>query len=335
VRPSAGKAKYLPSAGLARYFAGRLLVAISTLLVVSVLVFGAIHLVPGSYSQVVLGPYSTAQERAKVTRQFGLNRPIPLQYFYWVRGLFHGDLGFSTGTQSPVSTLLQRRIPVTLELGALALLFATVVGVPLALAAGLASSRAGRGASRLGGAAAISTPDFVIGSVLVYLFSRYHLGLRVGEYVPLVDDPVSNLEAMLLPALTLSVFGIAVIVRTGRDAVGQVLSEPYVAAARARGETTLHLVRHHVLRNASIPVLTVMAIYTGYLMGGAVIVENLFSLPGLGQAAVIAINGRDYAVIESVVLVAAAAFITINMLADVAYGLIDPRVRVGVAHSSA
>jgi peptide/nickel transport system permease protein len=214
-------------------------------------------------------------------------------------------------------------------LGVLALLFALVIGIPLALAAGLASSKLGRGSSRLGGATAISTPDFVIGSVLVYLFSRYHLGLNVGQYVPLVDDPVSNLRAMLLPALTLSVFGIAVIVRTGRDSIAQVLSEPYVAAARARGENTIHLIRHHVLRNASVPVLTVVAIYTGYLMGGAVIVENLFSLPGLGQAALVGINGRDYQLVEGVVLVAAAAFITINMLADVAYGVIDPRIRVG------
>jgi peptide/nickel transport system permease protein len=334
VTPSIRKGRYLPGFALARYLAGRLSVGMVTLFIVTVLVFGAIHFVPGSYSQVVLGPYSTPQERAKVTKDYGLDRPLPVQYIYWARGLVHGDFGYSTGTQTPVSELLVRRIPVTMELAALALLFATVVGVPLALAAGMASTRLGRGSSRLGGAVAISTPDFVIGSVLVYVFSRYHLGLPVGAYVPLADDPSANLRGMLLPALTLSVFGVAVIVRTGRDAVARVLSEPYVVAARARGESTLHLIRHHVLRNSSMSVLTVMAVYVGYLMGGAVIVESLFSLPGLGQAALTSINGRDYSVIESVVLVSAAAFITVNMLADVAYGLIDPRIRVGVRGSS-
>jgi peptide/nickel transport system permease protein len=150
--------------------------------------------------------------------------------------------------------------------------------------------------------------------------------LPVGGYIPFADDPVENLRVMFLPALTLTAFGIAVVVRTGRDAVASVMSAPHVTAAFARGESVRHIVRHHVVRNAAIPVLTVLATYTGYLMGGVVIVENLFSLPGLGQAALNAVSDRDYAVVQGVVLAGAAAFIAINMLADFAYGVIDPRV---------
>jgi peptide/nickel transport system permease protein len=299
-----------------------------TLLVLSVLVFSAMHVVPGSYAQIVLGPYATKDRIAYVNHQYGLDRPLPVQYGLWLRGIATGDFGISMGTQAPVSDLLERRAPVTFELALLALLIAVTVGLPLALLAGMSRRRLSRGASRLGGAVAMSTPDFVIGSLFVYLFSRYALGLPVGRYVPFTSDPVENLRDMLLPAITLSVFGVALVVRIGRDAVAGVLSEPHITAALARGESMSHIVRHHVLRNATIPVLTVLAVYTGYLMGGAVIVENLFSLPGLGQAALAAINGRDYAVIESIVLVAATAFIVINMTADFTYGLIDPRVRV-------
>ncbi len=312
-----------------RYFGGRLFVGLVTLLVVSVLVFGAVHLVPGSYADIVLGPFSSPEARAVLTAEFGLDRPLPVQYIEWLRHVLVGDLGASLGTGAPVTEQLLRRLPVTAELTVLSLLVTVVVGLPLALAAGLARGRFGRGVSRLVGSSAMSTPDFVLGSLLVFLFSRYALGLPVGGYVPFAEDPVANLRSMVLPALTLSVFGVALVVRTGRDAVAGVFSSPHVAAAVARGESLRHVVRHHVLRNASIPVLTVLATYVGYLMGGAVIVENLFSLPGLGQAVLSAINGRDYAVVQGMVLVAAAAFIAINLLADFAYGLLDPRVRTG------
>lgn len=312
---------------MAKYIGGRIAVGLATLLVVTVLVFGAMHFIPGSYADIVLGPFASPQARAQLTSDYGLDQPLPIQYLRWLRHAATGDLGSSLGTDESVVDQLGRRLPVTLEITLLALLITVVVGVPLALVAGMARSSSGRGASRLAGAAAISVPDFVIGSLIVYLFSKYSLGLRVGGYVPFVDDPVENLRAMLLPALTLSVFGVAVVVRTGRDSVAAVLSAPHVTSAIARGESRSHIVRHHVLRNATIPVLTVLAVYVGYLLGGAVIVENLFSLPGLGQAALSAVTNRDYVLVQGVVLVAAAAFITVNILADVAYGAIDPRVR--------
>lgn len=309
-----------------RYLAGRLVAGLITLLVVTIVVFGAIHLVPGSYADIAAGPTAPPEARESIAAEYGLDEPLPVQYFEWLRHVAVGDFGVSLGTNAAVSDVLIRRLPVTIELTLLSLILTLLIGVPLAVAAGMGRGRLARGGSRLTGAAAISVPTFVLGSVLVYLFSRYELGLQVGGYVPFTSDPIQNLRSLMLPAITLCVFGIALVIRTGRDSVASVLSQPHVTSAIARGESRWHIVRHHVLRNAAIPVVTVLASYVGYLLGGAVIVENLFSLPGLGQAALLGINGRDYAIVQATVLVAAFAFIAVNMLADFSYRLIDPRM---------
>jgi len=327
VRRLGGIARYLASRKMARYLAARVAVGAGTLIVVTVFVFGAIHLIPGSYAEVVLPPQAPASARAALEREYGLNQSLPVQYAKWLRNVATGNFGLSLRGGTTVSDLLIRRVPVTLELALLALCLALLVGLPLALLGGMARGTLWRGGSRLAGAITISTPDFVIGSVLVYLFSRYALGLPAGAYVPFATDPLTSLRDMLLPALTLSVFGVALISRIGRDSVAGVLNEPYAMAALSRGESTIHIIRHHVLRNAAIPLVTVVAVYFGYLMGGAVVVENLFSLPGLGQEALFAINGRDYPVIQAIVLVSAAAFIGANMIADLSYGALDPRIR--------
>lgn len=310
-----------------RYFAGRLVAGLATVLAVSVLVFGAMHMMPGSYADIVLGPYSSAEARDSLAAEFGLDRPAPLQYFEWLRHLLTGDLGSSLGTGEPVSEQLAQRLPVTLELALLAFVMTVLVGVPMGLLAGIATRSWARVSSRLVGSTAMSVPDFVLGSLFVFLFSRYTLGLPAGGYVPFGEDPLGSIKSMILPSVTLSVFGVALVVRTARDSVASVFSAPHVVAAIARGESMSHVVRHHILRNASIPLVTVLATYAGYLMGGAVIVETLFSLPGVGQAVQTAIKGRDYAVVQGMVMVAAAAFIAISLFADFTYGLLDPRVR--------
>lgn len=313
-------------AGAARYVASRLAVGVGTLVVVSMLVFLAIHLVPGGYADVVLSPLAPPRARANLIAQYGLDQPLPVQYVNWAGQLLHGNLGVMMSDGEPVADLLARRLPVTVELTLLSFALAVLVGVPLAVVAGMARSRFASGSSRLGAALSMSTPDFVLGSVLVYLFSRYSLGLPVSGFVPFGEDPVQNLRSMILPALSLGLFGVAIVIRTGRDAVVTAVASPHAAAATARGESTGHIVRHHVLRNAAIPMVTVLAAFVGTLFGGAVIEENLFSLPGMGQAILNAINQRDYAMVQSAVLIAAAAFILVSMLADFAYGVIDPRV---------
>ena len=300
---------------------------VATLALVCVLVFVAMQLIPGDYARIMLGPYASDQARALVEARYGLDRPLPLQLLSWLGNVARGDFGVSLTTGTPVGVLLDDWVPVTAELALLSFLFTVVVALPLALVSGVARSRRVRQTARLGGVVAMSTPDFIIGSLLVYLFSRFSLGLPVNGYVPFVTDPGQNLRAMVLPVLCLSIFGLALVVRTGRDAVANVMSSPHVTAARARGDSLSHIVRHHVLRNASIPVLTVLATYIGYSMGGAVIVEQLFTLPGMGKAALIGVQNRDYAVVQGVVVVGAGVFIATSMIADVLYAVIDPRLR--------
>ncbi len=203
---------------------------------------------------------------------------------------------------------------------------AILVGIPIGILAGLsADSRFVGALSRAIGAIGMGVPEFVLGTLFVYLFSVYDLGLTVSGYVPFEEDPVTNLRAMALPAITLSVFGMALIARTMRDSVLTMMAEPFITAAVARGESPSQIVRRHVLRNAAIPVVTVIAVYIGYLLGGAVIIELLFSVPGFGRYVLFAIRDRDYAVVQAGVMVAAVAFVGANLLADLTYAIIDPR----------
>lgn len=310
-----------------RYLAGKSASGVVTLIAVTVLVFAAMRLVPGTYADIVLGPYTTEEARAAVTASYGLDRPLPVQYLDWLKHIFVGDFGVSMRTQVPVSEILAERLPVTIQLTLLALIIMLAIGIPLAIVTGMARGRVGRGVGRVAGAVGMGTPEFVSGSILLYLFSRYSLGLPVQSYVPFATDPVASVKSVMLPAITLGVFGAALVARSGGDAIASAFAQPHVTAAFARGETRLHILYHHVMRNAAIPIITVIAVTFGYLMGGAVIAENLFSLPGLGQETLEAINTRDYAVVECIVLLSAGLFIAVNIAADFSYGLFDPRIR--------
>jgi peptide/nickel transport system permease protein len=314
-----------------RFVANRLTTAVLTLFVVTVLVFTAMHLIPGDYAQLFLGPLSTTEARAALTERLGLDEPLPVQFFSWVGQVFTGNLGESFSSGVPTTQLLEERLPVTAELALLALVLTLVVGIPLAIISGTSESRFARGLSRLLGSTAISVPDFVIGGILVFIFSSTRTWLTVGSYVPFSEDPIRNLQSMALPAATLAVFGVAIVARTGRDAIAAARVSPHVLAAIARGESPRHVLFAHMLRNSAIPLVTVIATYVGYLLGGAVIVESLFSIPGVGQALLVAVQQRDYSVVQGIVLIAAAFFILINMLSDLVYGIIDPRVKAATA----
>lgn len=304
--------------------------ALLTLLGVALLVFVALRLIPGGYAEVLLGPFATPEARALVAERYGLDEPVALQFGHWLWALLQGDFGVSMVTRQPVVTEFIRRAPVTLELAVLTLLMALAAGLPLGVWSALSAQGRGgawaRGLGRVVGAVGASVPEFVLGSALIYVFSRWQLGLRVGGFVPFGDDPWGNLKSVLLPTASLSLFGMALVLRTTRDAVLRVLTEGHILAAVGRGETPWHIVRHHVLRNAAIPVVTVTATYFGFLLGGAVIAEVLFSMPGVGYYAYSALEGRDYAVVQAGVLLAAATFIALNTLADLACVLIDPRL---------
>jgi|ERR1700730_6249637 len=310
-----------------RYAGARVASSLLTLVAVSVLIFAAIHLIPGRYEDIVLSPFAPPASRAALAERLGLNKPLPEQYARWLLAATRADFGLSLTTGKPIADEFARRAPVTLQLTLMSAVISILVGLPLGIIAGIsAGSRSARSLSRIAGALAMSIPDFVLASFLVYVFSRYALGLTVGGYVPLLADPLTNLRAMILPAVALSVFGLALIMRTTRDAVMTVLSEPFVLSAVARGESTGTIVRRHVLRNASIPIVTVIATNVGYLLGGAVIVELLFSIPGLGRYMLDAISNRDYPVVQAGVLLASFVFVLLNTAADLAYAWLDPRI---------
>ena len=285
------------------YLLPRVAAALITLLGVSVLVFLVLRLIPGGYADILLGPFVTPEAREAISQRYGLDQPVAVQYGRWLIALLQGDFGVSMVTQKPVIHEFLRRAPVTLELAFIALGLALLVGLPLGVASGIRrAGRKGLDAARVVGAIGASVPDFVIGSVLIFIFSVWSLWFRVGGYVPFTEDPVGNLRTMLLPGLTLALFGIALVLRTTRDAVLRVMTEGYITAAVARGERPGAIIRLHVLRNAAIPVVTVVTTYFGFLLGGAVVVEVLFSIPGFGLYTFNGLLNRDYAIVQAGVL---------------------------------
>lgn len=310
-----------------RWTLSRLLSAAVTMFGISLLIFIAVRLMPGGYADVILGPLATPAQRAEVAARFGLDQPVFVQFFLWIGALLRGDLGISMVTQDPIADELALRLPVTLLLAAMSLTVTLLVGVPLGI---LTAVRGGGGrggaAGRLFSATGISLPEFVLGSVVIYLFSRYALGLRVGGFATGTSGFGPTFQALILPALVLSVFSVAATARTTRDAVLGVLVEPHIAAAVGRGERPRHIIRHHVLRNIGIPILTLLGSIVVYLLGGAVIVESLFNISGLGSYLVSGLGRRDFGVVQATVLLTAAVFVVVSLVTELASGMLDPRV---------
>lgn len=311
----------------ALYGLSKITEALTTLILVSILIFAALRYLPGGYFDILLGNEVDQSIRDALSAKYGLNQPIAFQFVKWLTTLFHGDFGISLATKKPVLDEFLRRAPVTIELALLSTFVAVLVGVPLGILSALGDGnpliRAG---SRIVGALGASLPEFVLGSILLVVASNWALGFPNGGYVSLWRDPATNLGAMALPALSISVFGIALVLRTTRDAVRHVVTNDYITWAVARGDRPVAIVLRHVLRNASIPIVTVIATLFGYLLGGAVIAEVMFSLPGVGLYTFNALGNRDYAVVQAGVFLSAAIFIAINMVADLIYAAIDPRL---------
>lgn len=311
--------------GRSRYALERLLLAIPTLLAMSLFVFLLIRLVPGDPVRTMLGFRATPQNVATIRHQLNLDEPLPTQYVDWMRGLLRGDLGRDYISHAPLTQLLGDAMPVTLELTLLAMALALAVGIPLGV---LAASRGGASRRLSDGfvIVGVSVPDFWLGTLLVLLFAATLVWLPPSGYTPFTADPLGNLRYMTLPVVTLAVGEAAYILRTTRGAMEDTLGAPFVTFLRAKGLSERSVVFRHALRSASVPIVTVVGIQFGVLLGGAIVIETLFGLPGVGRLTVTAINQRNYVVVQGSVLVIATLFILVNLITDLLYGWLDPRI---------
>lgn len=312
---------------MARWALRRVLTGLVTLLGIAVVVFLSVRLVPGQAERVLLGPLASPEDRAALVSSLGLDRDLFTQFGLWISSVLTGDLGTSIISRQPVTDELALRLPVTATLAVLALIIALIVGIPLGIWQGVRAHRKGGAmVSRVISGLAISVPEFVLGALVVLVFSIFPLGITIGAVTPVTENFFAGVASLLLPALVLSVFCAAATARTARDATLGVLVEPYIQAAKARGDRPGTIIRRHVLRNASIPILTLAATLLAYLLGGAVIVEGLFNVPGVGSYMLLAMDRRDFAVVQAVVMFAAIVFVVASMVVELASSLIDPRV---------
>jgi peptide/nickel transport system permease protein len=314
-----------------RYVAVRLASAIPTLLGVSVLTFLFIRLIPGDAiaARLCTSTALTPDQLASLRAYFGLDQPLALQYWNWLSALARGDFGFSIRTGRPVLVEIAERLPATLELAAAATLIAIAIGIPLGLLSATRPRSRLDVAARIGGLVGLSLPSFWLGTLIIVLFSLYLRWLpNTGGYVDFARDPFGNLVLIVFPALTLGVGLAAATMRMTRSAMLDVLVADYVRTAAAKGLARSLIVRRHVLKNGLIVVVTLLGVQVGQLLGGAVVVEEIFSIPGVGRMLLTAIVQRDYALVQGGVLVIAVLFVLVNIVVDLLYGYLDPRIRL-------
>jgi len=312
-----------------RYIVVRLYSMAVTLVGLSVLVFLMLRLVPGTVVEQLIGADAIASPAmvAELKRFFGLDQPWWQQYGRWVAALTHGDLGTSWRTGKPVVALILERLPVTIELTALAVGFAMLLGVPAGILSATRRDRAIDNVTRVGTLLGLSVPVFWQGTMLILFFSIYLRWMPPVMWVDFFADPGRNLTIMALPALCLGTASAANIARTTRACMLDVLRSEYIRTAAAKGLADRLVVLKHALKNALIPIVTVVGLQIGILLGGTVVVEEVFTLPGIGRLVLWSIYQRDYPLTQSTILFVAVMFMAINLAVDVLYGYLDPRIR--------
>jgi peptide/nickel transport system permease protein len=309
------------------YLAKRLLATLPVVAIVAVMVFAMLRLTPGDPASIIAGAAATTQDVADIRAKLGLDRPLIAQFFVWIGRMATGDFGESFFFKKQVAELVADRVGPTLALATVTILFSIVVAVPLGVLAawkqGTWIDRVVMGFSVLG----FSVPVFVIGYVLIYVFAIELAWLPVQGYQPLREGLWGFLQRLILPGLTLSVIYVALIARITRTSVLEVLSEDYIRTARAKGLPNRVVLMKHALRNAAVPIVTVIGIGVALLIGGVVVTESVFSIPGLGRLTVDAVLARDYPTVQAVILLFSVVYVLLNLVVDVAYTLLDPRIR--------
>jgi peptide/nickel transport system permease protein len=310
-----------------KFFVLRVVTTLPVLVLVTFVVFGLVLLIPGDPAATIAGPDATVAEVAAVRERLGLDRPVLVQYWDWVTGALAGDLGTSLYTSRPVATSIADGLPVTISLAATALLISLVIAVPTAIVSALRRDTWIDRVATVGSSLGIALPSFWLGLVFVLVFSLALGWLPATGYVPLDEDPAAWLRHILLPALTLGIASAAESARQLRGSIIGVLQQDYVRTARAKGLRERMVIGKHVLKNASVPLVTVLGLQITALLGGAVLVEQVFGVPGLGLVAIGAVTTRDVPVIQGIVLVAVVVAMVCNLLVDLTYGYLNPKVR--------
>jgi peptide/nickel transport system permease protein len=305
----------------------RLLQIIPTLILVSMLIFGLQQLLPGDPALIMAGEERDPKVLAEIREQYRLDQPIPVQYLYWIKGVLAGNLGESMRLKAPVGALVMEKLPVTLQLAAMALLIALCIGIPAGIVSAVKKETAWDYGANLFALWGLSTPNFWLGILLIFLFSVTLGWLPASGYVRLGEDWKASLATTVMPAFVLGNALAAVLMRHTRSAMLQAMGTDYVRTARAKGLNEGRVVLKHALRNAMTPVITLLALDFGTLLSGAVLTEQIFTIPGFGKLIVDSVFNRDYAVVQGVVLVTSSIYIALNLLADIAYVLVNPRLR--------
>jgi len=306
----------------------RAFISAVTLLLISVIVFAGVRMIPGDPARVLGGTDADAAGLEEIREKYGLNDPIPIQYLRWLSLALRGDLGESIRTRTSVAWTVAIKAPITIELALLSLLVAISIAIPIGVLAAVRRNTAWDVLASSVSLCGVSIPNFWLGIMLILLVSVRLGWLPASGFVPLAEDPLGNLKRMLMPALVLGSGLAAALMRQTRNAMIEVLSTDYVRTARAKGLAQPAVVIRHALRNGLIPVVTILGLQMGALMGGAVVTESIFVLPGFGRLIVEAVFTRDYPVVQGVVLLTASSYVLINLLVDVSYTVLNPRIRI-------
>ena len=314
---------------MTEFLVRRAFISAVTLVLISLIVFTGVRMIPGDPARVMAGTDADAAGLEEVREKYGLHDPIPVQYVRWIGLALRGDLGESIRTRQPVAWTVAIKLPITVELACLALLIALALAIPAGVIAAVRRNTAWDVLASAASLCGVSIPNFWLGIMLILLVSVRLGWLPASGFVPLFEDPVANVKRMLMPALVLGTALAAVLMRQTRNAMIEVLSADYIRTARSKGLAGSAVVVRHALRNALIPVVTILGLQMGALMGGAVVTESIFVLPGFGRLIVEAVFTRDYPVVQGVVLITASSYVLINLLVDISYTVLNPRIRIG------
>jgi len=313
------------------FLARRVAISIVTLFVISLIVFTGVRMIPGDPARVMGGTDADAAGLAEIREKYGLDDPIPIQYLRWIGLALRGDLGESIRTRESVVRTVGRKLPITLELAGLSLLVALAIAIPAGVFSAVRRNTVWDLLANAVSLCGLSVPSFWLGIMLILLLSVRLHWLPASGFVSLWESPLANVQRMLMPAFVLGAGLAAVLMRQTRNSMIDILSADYIRTAWSKGLAGRAVIFRHAFRNSLIPVVTILGLQTGALMGGAVVTEQIFVVPGFGRLIVEAVFTRDYPLVQGVVLITASAYVLVNLLVDLSYSVLNPRIRIGGA----